>query len=182
MEEITQFVTNVGLITTNGPHGHNVMACEWTHQLSYDPPLIAVCIRPGKTTFENIQSSKEFGVNIAAFDQNIVASIAGNHHGKTVDKIAVLEELGVIFYPAAAIDALMIENAGLNAECKLVKFIEIGDHPLFIGEIQNVKQIGKEPLIYHQGKYFRLGDRIHKPDQPKLDQIAELVKKYTRKQ
>lgn len=179
MAEIAGFITNVGLITSNGPYGHNVMACEWTHQLSYTPPLIAVCIRPGKATFENIRSSKEFGVNIAAFDQNIVASVAGNHHGKTVDKISVLKELGLVFYQAETINALMIEGASLNAECKLVKFIEIGDHPLFIGEIQNVKQAEKEPLIYYQGKYFRLGDRIHKPDQPKLEAIAELVKKYT---
>lgn len=180
MAEITGFVTNVGLITSNGPYGHNVMACEWTHQLSYDPPLIAVCIRPGKTTFENIQSSKEFGVNVAAFDQNIVSSIAGNSHGKTVDKISVLKELGVVFYQAETINALMIEGASLNAECKLIKFIDIGDHPLFIGEVQNIKQAAKEPLIYYQGKYFRIGDRISKPDQPKLDQIAELVEKYTR--
>lgn len=179
MEKISCFVTNVGLITTNGPHGDNVMACEWTHQLSYDPPLIAVCIRPGKTTFENIQSSKEFGVNIAAFDQNIVSSVAGNHHGKTVDKIAILRDLGVTFYKAETINTLMIEGASLNAECKLIKFVDVGDHPIFIGEIQNVKQTGKEPLVYHQGKYFRIGDRIHKPDQVKLDQIAELVKKHT---
>jgi flavin reductase (DIM6/NTAB) family NADH-FMN oxidoreductase RutF len=181
MDEITGFITNVGLITSHGPHGHNVMTCEWTHQLSYDPPLIAVCIRPGKTTFENIQASSEFGVNIAAFDQNIVASVAGNNHGKTVDKISLLKELGVTFYNAKTINALMIAGASLNAECQLIKFIDIGDHPLFIGEVQSVKQTAKEPLIYHQGKYFRIGDRIHKPDQSKLDAIAELVKKHTRK-
>ena len=181
MEKIIGFVTNVGLITTNGPHGHNVMACEWTHQISYIPPLIAVCIRPGKTTFENIQSSNEFGVNITAFDQNIISSVAGNTHGKATDKISVLKELGVKFYQAETINALMIEGSSLNAECKLIKFIDVGDHPLLIGQVQNVKQTEKEPLTYYQGKYFRIGNQIHKPDQPKLDAIAELVKKHARK-
>ncbi|MBI2110294.1 hypothetical protein HYT51_00760, partial [Candidatus Woesearchaeota archaeon] len=36
-----KFVTNVGLITSTGPHGDNVMSAEWTHQVSYSPGLIA---------------------------------------------------------------------------------------------------------------------------------------------
>ena len=42
--EARRFITNVGLITSNGPLGHNIMACEWTHQVSYSPGLITVCI------------------------------------------------------------------------------------------------------------------------------------------
>jgi len=180
MEEITKFVTNVGLITSNGPHGHNVMSCEWTHQLSYDPPLVMVGIRTVKTTFENIKASQEFGVNIASFDQNVVSSVAGNHHGKDVDKIGVLKELGVVFYKAKTINTLMVEGAALNAECKMVKFIDIGDHPIYIGEIQNVKQVDKEPLTYYRGRYFKIGEKIEKPDKLKLGEIDELIKKYSK--
>jgi flavin reductase (DIM6/NTAB) family NADH-FMN oxidoreductase RutF len=36
-----QFVTNVGLITSDGPLGPNIMAAEWTHHISYSPSLIA---------------------------------------------------------------------------------------------------------------------------------------------
>ncbi len=39
-----KFATNVGLITSNGPVGHNIMAAEWTHMVSYSPGLIAVSI------------------------------------------------------------------------------------------------------------------------------------------
>ena len=37
-----QFLTNLGLITCDGPYGPNVMAAEWTHHISYSPSLIAV--------------------------------------------------------------------------------------------------------------------------------------------
>ena len=40
-----QFVTNVGLITSDGPYGADVMSAEWTHHMSYSPCLIAVNIR-----------------------------------------------------------------------------------------------------------------------------------------
>ncbi|MBI3443726.1 flavin reductase family protein [Candidatus Woesebacteria bacterium] len=176
--ETRQFVTNVGLITSNGPYGHNVMACEWTHHISYTPFLILVCIGPNKATFTNIKESKEFGVNIAASDQNSVASIVGNNSGKTVDKIKVLEELGLIFYGASKIDTLMIEGAAMNAECKLIKFVEIGDHPLFIGEALTMVEVEKKPLIYHDGKYWMHGDQIKKPDEEVLAQFADVIRKF----
>ena len=66
-----KFVTNVGLITTTGPKGDNIMAAEWTHQVSYSPGLIAVCIKPDETNNANISKSKEFGVNLCADDQNV---------------------------------------------------------------------------------------------------------------
>ena len=36
-----QFVTNVGLITSEGPLGPNIMAAEWIHHISYSPSLVA---------------------------------------------------------------------------------------------------------------------------------------------
>src|SRR3990170_4724695 len=92
----TKFVTNVGLITSNGPIGPNIMAAEWTHHISYSPGLVMVNINAqNNATAVNIQKTKEFGVNIAAADQNIVASIAGGSSGRNVDKIKILKELGV---------------------------------------------------------------------------------------
>jgi flavin reductase (DIM6/NTAB) family NADH-FMN oxidoreductase RutF len=73
-----QFLTNVGLITTDGPYGPNVMAAEWTHHVSYGPTLIAINVRGDDATAENITLSKEFGVNLAADDQNILCSLGGD--------------------------------------------------------------------------------------------------------
>jgi hypothetical protein len=35
-ERSNQFITNVGLITSDGPFRANVIDCEWTHYISYD--------------------------------------------------------------------------------------------------------------------------------------------------
>lgn len=180
MENNTAFLTNVGLITSNGKWGQNVMSCEWTHQISHDPNLVIVCIRPGKATYENILETKEFGISIAAFDQNVLSSVAGNNHGKVVNKIPLLEEMGVEFYDAKTINTLMVSGAVLNAECKLIQHVDVGDHPLLIGEVQSYSELEKEPLIYHRGKYFKLGERIHKPQMSELENIEALIKKYTK--
>ena len=59
-------VTNVGLISSNGSYGYNIMACEWTHQISNDPGLFCLAIRNFKATYHNILETKVFGINIAA--------------------------------------------------------------------------------------------------------------------
>ncbi|MEK6867468.1 MAG: flavin reductase, partial [Nanoarchaeota archaeon] len=99
-EKTKKFITNVGLITTNGSYGYNIMACEWTHHISYSPGLIAICLGPKCATLSNIRTSKEFGISIAAKDQNLLSSVVGNNSGKTVDKIKIAKELGYKFSKA----------------------------------------------------------------------------------
>ena len=86
-ERSNKFITNVGLITSDGPFGADVMACEWTHHISYSPGLIAVCISPNKATYENIKQTKEFGVNLCSTEQSIMSSIAGGYTGSMYNKI-----------------------------------------------------------------------------------------------
>lgn len=176
-----QFVTNVGLITSYGQAGANVMAAEWTHHVSYLPSLIIVNVRGNDTTAENIMESEEFGVNLAAEDQSIFSSIAGKFTGRQVDKKAVLEEMGAVFYPGKKIKAPMMKGAAMNAECKLVKQEELGDHIMFVGEAVEISADEKiRPLLYHNGKYWKIGDNISKPPQTVLDKINQLMEKHRR--
>jgi flavin reductase (DIM6/NTAB) family NADH-FMN oxidoreductase RutF len=177
-----QFITNVGLITSNGPIGPDIMAAEWTHHISYSPSLIAINVRGHNTTAENIQSSREFGVNLAASNQNIVCSVAGRYSGKETDKISLLKEVGlVVFYTAKSINVLMVQDAAMNAECKLMKQIELGDHIMFVGEVVEISADENiKPLIYHNGKYRQIGEDILKPSVDMLATIEKLAEKHKR--
>lgn len=177
-EESKKFVTNVGLITSNGIYGDNIMACEWTHHISYHPGLIVVCINHNDATNENIKKTKEFGVNLCAHDQNIISNISGSNTGKKVDKINALKELGYEFYKANKINCLMVRGAILNAECKIINILEIGDHTIFVGEVVNSSISNKEPLVYHGNKYWKLGSNIEKPNEKELDKINKAIEKY----
>jgi len=155
-EGTRKFVTNVGLITSDGPHGNNIMAAEWTHLVSYSPGLIAVHIGQGKATLENIRKTKEFGVSITSNDQNIASSVSGTTSGRTTNKTEALKELGFKFYKGKKINPMMVENAALNAECKVIKEIELGDHVMIVGEVVALQINGKEPLAYHKGQYWTM--------------------------
>ncbi len=176
-----KFATNVGLITSNGPFGHNVMSAEWTHHVSYSPGLIMVNVGFDKATEANIKASKEFGVNLAATDQNIFTSIAGNNSGKEVDKISILKEMGAELYKAKKIDAMMIKGAALNAECKLVKTEKLGDHMMFVGEVVELAVSEKDQIVYSGGKYWKLGDNIPRPGPEVMEKINKMIESHRKK-
>ena len=161
---------------------HNIMAAEWTHQVSYSPGMIAVCINKGNIcTAENIKKNKFFGVSIASVSQGILSSVAGGSSGKEIDKISVLKELGFSFYKVKKIDVLMVKDAALNVECKLVKEIEFGgSHIIFVGEAVDVVLGKNEPLAFYGGKYWKLNEQIEKPSEDEMNKIKDLINDHKR--
>jgi flavin reductase (DIM6/NTAB) family NADH-FMN oxidoreductase RutF len=153
------FTTGISLVTSSGPHGQNVMAAEWTMQISYKPILIAVFIHEDSATFENIKKTKEFGINVSTEEQTMQANIAGGYSRREIDKLKVK---GIFeFSPSRKIKSSMIAGCIVNAECKLVTMKKLGDHIMVVGKAVTISyDETKKPLIYHSGRYFRIGSII----------------------
>ncbi len=151
------FTTTCALITTDGPHGPNAMAAEWTFNVSYHPFLVLVSIDPGNLTHDMILESKEFGVNLVADDQIAAMGFAGHYSKTDTDKLS--SELFET-YPAQHIRAPMIRGALLNAECRLVAHHPMGDHTAFVGEVVGFSvDPAKTPVVLNHGSH-RIGERI----------------------
>ena len=174
-----KFTSTLGLITSTGPWGPNIMCAEWSRHISYTPSMLMLNLKPSDATTDNILKSKEFGLNLAADTQASLCSAAGNSTGKEVDKISLLKELGGEFYTAKKINAPMLKGAAMNAECKLIKHENFGDHFAFIGE---VLEISAEPtlsaLLYHEGKFFKLGEQLPRPPQEVYEKTKALAEKH----
>ncbi len=176
-----KFATTIGLITSNGPIGQNILSVEWTHHISYSPSLISIHLSDKDASLKNISKTKEFGVNLASVDQAWIVSLVGNHSGYAVDKISVLSDLGVSFSKAKNLDVLMLPSAAMQAECNVVFEKKFGDHTMFVGEIVDISHSEKEPLLYHNGKFWSIGEQLPKPDQEFLDRLEASVVKHRRK-
>ncbi len=156
-DAIRAFTTTCALITTDGTQGPNVMAAEWTFNVSYRPFLILVSIDPENRTHDMILEAKEFGVNLLTDEQATAMGFAGHYSKADTDKLSSdLFET----YPARKIRAPMIRGALLNAECRLVETHVLGDHTAFVGEVVSF-QVNPEarPLLLHHGSHH-LGERI----------------------
>ncbi len=153
------FATGVSLITSCGPRGQNVMAAEWTMQISYKPMLMAVFIHESTATFANIKKTKEFGINVSSEDQTMSVNIAGGYSRKEIDKLKIKDSFNV--FKPRKIKSPMIAGCIVNAECKLVTMKKLGDHTLVVGKVVAISyDASKKPLLYHRGRYFRIGSTI----------------------
>jgi flavin reductase (DIM6/NTAB) family NADH-FMN oxidoreductase RutF len=153
------FTTGISLVTSFGTHGQNVMAAEWTMQISYKPMLMAVFIHEDSETFENIKKTKEFGINVSSEGQTMAVNIAGGYSGREMDKLKVKNAFK--FLPSRKIKSPMIAGCIINVECKLITMKKLGDHTMVVGKAVTISyDETKKPLIYHSGRYFRIGSII----------------------
>ena len=153
------FTTGISLVSSSGQHGQNVMAVEWTMQISYKPMLIAVFIHEESATFENIKKTREFGINVSSDKQTTAVNIAGGYSRREIDKLKVKNSFKLL--PPKKIKSPMIADCLINAECRLVAMKKFGDHIMVVGKVVAISyDETKKPLIYHSGRYFRIGSTI----------------------
>ncbi len=176
-----KFITNVGLITSDGPHGKNIMAAEWTYLVSYSPAHILISVGHTKATAENILKTKKFGVSIAAENQNWISSIAGGSSGKNVNKIDALKEMGATFSLGEKTKLPLVEGAALQAEVEVIQTIEAGDKTLFLGKVLDARATEQQPLAYHQNKYWKMNEQIEKPNDAQREKMKSIIEKHATK-
>lgn len=160
IDEMAQrsFVTGISLITSYGPNGQNVMAAEWTIQISYKPLLLAVFIHDGSRTLDNIKKTKYFGVNVASESQSDLVSVAGGYSRSEVDKLKIQNLFHLI---DSNMNPPIIKDCVINAKCKLFATKKIGDHNMIVGKVVSIRHDkAKTPLLYHRNRYFRMGRAI----------------------
>ena len=147
------------MITSIGSLGRNVMAAEWTMQISYDPLLVAVFIHDGASTLKNIRETKEFGVNVASDQQTPLVNIAGGYSRTEIDKLKIKNTFK--FLKSKHIKSPIIADCIVNAECKLVTTKKLGDHIMVVGKVVTMRHDEtKKPLVYHTGRYYQIGSLI----------------------
>jgi hypothetical protein len=84
-------------------------------------------------------------------------SFAGHFTGRDTNKLS--SEL-FDTYPAEKIDAPLVRGATLNAECRLVQQVPMGDHTAFVGEVVAFSMDGSQgPVVLHKGARH-VGDKI----------------------
>ena len=168
------FATTVALITShNTEYGSNVMACEWTMNISWQPLRIMAVINHQEFTHGLITSNQEFGVNLCSDQQALLAHFAGTISGRDQKKLEAPIFTNLL-YPGTRIKAPMIRGCLLNAECTVEQTVELGSHTAFIGRVVAVRIHPKaHPLFYHQGMFFSLGNHIPKSDELLDGRLAE---------
>jgi len=129
--------------------------------VSEKPPLVAVSVSKTFNTYQLIDKSKEFVINVITERQLELAKKIGSSHGKDVDKF---HEFNIATEPAAEIKAPLLANSFATIECRVrtsVWDVE-GNHAIYIAEVVAFKVNEKlEPLVWFNNGYFKVGTSCH---------------------
>ncbi len=154
-----QTTTAVALLTSAHEGRANVMACEWAMMVSHTPVCFVIAVGASHETHDLIEKSGEFGLSFCSDEQAPLSHISGSYSMRDVDKWSMAD---FHCYPAKKIAAPMIDGAVVNVECRVVATHRLG-HTIFIGEaVWTRYDDEKSPLLYHDGKYWRMGEQVPK--------------------
>ena len=141
-------------------HADNVQGAMTASSMyvSQVPPLLAVSVSKTFATYQLIEKSKEFAMNLIADNQQPLAEQFGSIHGYEIDK---LKEFGVKTEPANTINAPLIAGCFANIECRVKSSLwdVEGNHAIYIAEVVGFKINEKlSPMVWLNNKYFKVGN------------------------
>ena len=125
--------------------------------VSQTPPLLVVSISKAFATYQLIEKSKEFAVNVLADTQLELSKKFGRVHGYEVDKF---QEFGISAESASRIGAPLISGCFSNLECQVKSSLwEVeGNHAIYVAEVLAFKTNEQlKPLVWLNNQYFEVG-------------------------
>jgi flavin reductase (DIM6/NTAB) family NADH-FMN oxidoreductase RutF len=129
--------------------------------------MLSISIRPQRYSYEIIQTTQQFVVNVPSLGQARATDWCGMVSGSKVDKFA---QTGLTAAPALKVQCPIILECPLNIECRVRQSVTLGSHTLFVAEVVGVQvsatlldgrgrlHLEKAGLLaFAHGEYFALG-------------------------
>lgn len=145
----------------------NLITIAWAGSICSDPPMLSISIRPERHSYDIIQSTGEFVVNVPSLLQAKETDWCGVVSGRDIDKFA---HTGLTPAPALKTKCPIVLECPVNIECKVTHSIVLGSHTMFLAEVIAVQvssalidakgklHLDKAGLIaYAHGQYYALG-------------------------
>jgi flavin reductase (DIM6/NTAB) family NADH-FMN oxidoreductase RutF len=122
--------------------------------VSENPPLFNVSIARHIMTYELLEKSGEFVLNIPSQDQAQLAKQLGAVHGRDVDKF---EKFSLETETAVKVKAPLIKKCFANIECKVITSYPASTYTVYLGAVVAYKSDPHlSSLVWMDNKYFAL--------------------------
>ena len=146
-----RFAASVNVITSVDGVIMNGMTATAVCSVSADPPSLLVIVNKSNRSHPVISQSGTFAVNVLSSDQE---ELAAHFAAKKPNPFADVDyRIGVTGCP-------LICDADATLECEVVQETDYGTHTIFIGRIVTCDIASKTPLLYHEGRFCRLEERV----------------------
>ena len=146
---VAHFATGVTIITTIDDEGvpHAMTANSFT-SVCLEPPVVLVCVAHGTHTHGYLERAGRYGVNILRQEQEEL----GVYFAKRPE-----DRVGDVEYSYSTSDggAPSLDNAMVFFDCKVVGSHVYGDHTIFLGEVEEIRQNDPSaPLMFYRSRWY----------------------------
>ncbi|HET7677573.1 MAG TPA: flavin reductase family protein [Candidatus Limnocylindrales bacterium] len=156
-EVLARFVTGVTVVTTLDersdppqPFGTTVNAFS---AVSFEPPLVLVCIGRERSIRPVIGATGRFAVNILPEgSQDLSDCFAG-----APSELPRSAFCGAAYH-RGTLGVPVLDASIAHLECRLEQELETGDHVVFIGRVEGLEthDVHGLPLLYYRRRYLRI--------------------------
>jgi flavin reductase (DIM6/NTAB) family NADH-FMN oxidoreductase RutF len=152
----------VVLLTTSNAGRHNVMVMSWHMMVEFTPPLIACVVSGANYSHRALGRTGECVIAIPSAELADIVVKIGNCSGADIDKF---EAFGLTVKTAETVAAPLIDECGVNIECKVVDRRMVSKYNLFMLEAVKAwidPKRAKARTLHHCGfgAFVVDGDRI----------------------
>ena len=150
-----RFATGVTVVTTHHSGVKHGMTANAFTSVSLDPPLILVSVDKKANMHELLMTGDVFCVNILAEHRPDWSSWWAGKAPKEGDQFAEIPHF------SKATGCPVLDECLAYIDCKVWARFDVGDHTLFVGEVQEAalnEDPNLKPLLFYASKYRRLAD------------------------
>ncbi|GMQ62698.1 flavin reductase family protein [Vallitalea maricola] len=154
----------------NCKDNYNIITIAWTGTICTNPPMTYISVRPSRHSYNIIEETKEFVINLSCEKLVRAVDYCGVKSGRDIDKF---KEMNLTIEKAREVEAPLIAESPVNIECKVKEIIKLGSHDMFMAEVVAVNADEKyldnnnkfhldksNPICYSHGTYFGLGKKL----------------------
>ncbi len=144
--------TGVTVVTSGNSKSRlvGVTANSFT-SVSLDPPIVLWSLVSTSPSLEVFDQSGRFVINVLALHQ---IDLSKQFSKTLADKFAGVE------YQEGLDGLPIIQNCVATFECKTIQRSVVGDHVLFLGQVENYVYESKTPLLFCQGNYVQVAEAL----------------------
>ncbi len=148
LSAMSQAVTGVNVVTTNGPLGRFGLTVSAISSVSTEPPMLLVCVNQKSVASDAIQGNGRFAINILATSQQYIAETFSGS-----DRHGVAYQFDQEDWRTTRDGSPLLRGAIATFDCEIENIVLAATHTIFIGRVIATSQSSDTPLLYTQRSY-----------------------------
>jgi flavin reductase (DIM6/NTAB) family NADH-FMN oxidoreductase RutF len=142
-----RFGTGVTVITTRAPDGRRVgVTANSFNTVSLEPPIVLWSLSLASPSLHAFSAAGHFAVNVLTLEQ---IELSRRFSRASQDRFA-----GVEFSEGLA-GVPVLAGCAATIECTVHQEQVVGDHVLFLGQVERYSYVQAAPLLVFNGQYIR---------------------------